>query len=73
MTRKRLVLLALIAVLLIAAMLPGVSGLSHGNVLHTSSAVIADSGDPDPTPTPTATPDPSPPNGNCHGSGTCGD
>lgn len=70
MINKRLVLFALLAVLLIAAMLPGVS-VPSDSTAHTASAVIADTGDPTPTPTPT--PEPQPNGGGCQGSSNCGD
>lgn len=72
-TKKYLVSAAIGSALLLATVtvstLP--TGPARSSAAQPSSAVIADSGDP--TPTPTATPDPSPPNGNCQGSGNCGD
>jgi hypothetical protein len=68
---RRLLLMAVVATLLLAAVLPGLPALTNfdGSASLWPGAVYADDGEP--TPTPTATP--ALPDGSCQGGGNCGD
>jgi hypothetical protein len=67
---RRLLLIAIVATLLLAAALPGLPVTSGSDGSVSRSAGVAHAGDGEPTPTPTATPPL--PDGGCQGGGYCG-